>query len=314
MKKVLKFILKFIVGIFSIVISLLLIIVILFNIIKFPIYAEYYSIKTDICVNPGLNDGFICQGITACEDENKFFVSGYMKDKSNSRIYITNVDNESYYVKLIQNGELFNGHVGGIATTNGNVYLANDNKVYVFTVNDLINAKPYSNIEIGDGIEVNNSASFIYTDDKYIYVGEFHDGGKYVTNHIYETNDGEYHAIVSRYDVDDLTKPNLIYSIRNKVQGICFTPDNRVILSTSYGLASSTYYIYDLEDSINSGNTLDGAPVYYLDNVKKEIKGPAMSECLDYYDGKVITLTESASNKYIFGKLFFANYIVGLDF
>ena len=35
---------------------------------------------------------------------------------------------------------------------------------------------------------------------------------------------------------------------------------------------------------------------------------------LDWYDGKVITLTESASNKYIFGKFFFANHIVALDF
>ena len=29
--------------------------------------------------------------------------------------------------------------------------------------------------------------------------------------------------------------------------------------------------------------------------------------------GKIITLTESASNKYIFGKFFFANDIVSLD-
>ena len=38
-----------------------------------------------------------------------------------------------------------------------------------------------------------------------------------------------------------------------------------------------------------------------------------MAEGLDFTDGKVITLTESASNKYIFGKFFFANYIVSLD-
>ncbi len=37
-----------------------------------------------------------------------------------------------------------------------------------------------------------------------------------------------------------------------------------------------------------------------------------MSEDLDYKDGKVYTLTESASNKYIFGKLFNATKIVGL--
>ena len=32
------------------------------------------------------------------------------------------------------------------------------------------------------------------------------------------------------------------------------------------------------------------------------------------YDGKIITLTESASAKYLFGKLFFADKIVALDF
>ena len=44
-----------------------------------------------------------------------------------------------------------------------------------------------------------------------------------------------------------------------------------------------------------------------------EFTGPAMSEGLDFYEGRVITLTESASNKYIFGKFFFANKIVGLE-
>ena len=39
-----------------------------------------------------------------------------------------------------------------------------------------------------------------------------------------------------------------------------------------------------------------------------------MGEDVDYYDGKLITLSEVASNKYIVGKFFFANKIVALDF
>jgi hypothetical protein len=38
-----------------------------------------------------------------------------------------------------------------------------------------------------------------------------------------------------------------------------------------------------------------------------------MSEDLDYYNGKVITVYESASNKYGFGKLFFANDVNAID-
>ena len=56
------------------------------------------------------------------------------------------------------------------------------------------------------------------------------------------------------------------------------------------------------------------APVYYLEECQKDVKGPAMAEGLDYLDGRVITLTESASDKYIFGKFFFANKIVAIEF
>ena len=75
----------------------------------------------------------------------------------------------------------------------------------------------------------------------------------------------------------------------------------------------TVYYVYNEADAVDSGLTLDGAPVYLLDKCVKEIKGPAMSEDLDFYDGKVITLSESASNKYIFGKFFFATKIIALD-
>ena len=84
-------------------------------------------------------------------------------------------------------------------------------------------------------------------------------------------------------------------------------------LPISYGLADSVYYIYNEADCIKSEHTLDGAPVYYVNNLEEEFTGPAMAEGLDLYNGKVITMSESASNKYIFGKFFFANKIITLD-
>jgi hypothetical protein len=38
-----------------------------------------------------------------------------------------------------------------------------------------------------------------------------------------------------------------------------------------------------------------------------------MGEDIDYYDGQIITLSESASNKYVIGKFFFADKIVLID-
>ncbi len=282
------------------------------NLAKFAIYGEYYKANTNVARNPGLNDGFVCQGLCASEADGKLFVSGYMADHSASRIYVTTEDNDSHFVSLHKNGEAFTGHAGGIADLGDTLYLASESTVYAISKATVLEAADGDVIEIGKGTRVNNHASFIYADDQFVYVGEFHDGGQYVTSHPYETPDGLFHAIVSVYAPSDLSTPLKVYSIRDKVQGICFTPDGRVVLSTSYGLNDSYFYVYNLADAVDSGKTLDGAPVYYLNNCIRELKGPAMSEGLDYYKGGVITAFENSCNKYIFGKFFFGNKIVDL--
>ena len=313
MKHMGKRIVKIALCVLAGIIALLLVAIGVLNAVKFNIYPEYYDIKTDLCKNPGLGDGFICQGICADDPYDRILVSGYMKNHSASRVYVTDLDGKSYYVTLTKDGKAFTGHAGGIALYEDTVYIASGNALHIIPFHALTAASNGDSIEIVASIEVNNAASFVYADDLYIYVGEFHDGGDYVTDHPYETPDGTQYAIVSRYPHEDLSAPDKIYSIRNKVQGICFTPNGKIVMSTSYGLTDSVYYVYNEADAVDSGLTLDGAPVYYVNNYIKEIKGPAMAEGLDYYKGKVITLTESASNKYIFGKFFRANQIVSLD-
>jgi len=314
MKKILKLALKIALAALAGILALVILVLGVLNVAKFMIYSEYYSAKDNLCKNPGLSDGFVCQGICSVDGTDKILVSGYMKDKTPSRIYVTDTDNDSYYVELSRSGKEFTGHAGGISMNGDTVYIANGSRLYSFPLTALLDASEGQTVEIGEGVEVNNSASFCYADDKYVYVGEFHDGGKYVTEHPYETAEGTHYAIVSRYTHDDLTAPDKIYSIRDKVQGICFTPDGKVVMSTSYGLTDSHYYVYNESDARDSGEVLDGAPVYYLEECQKDVKGPAMAEGLDYLDGKIITLTESASDKYIFGKFFFANKIVAIEF
>ena len=314
MKKILKLALKIALAALAGILALVILVLGALNVAKFMIYSEYYSAKDNLCKNPGLSDGFVCQGICSVDGTDKILVSGYMKDKTPSRVYVTDTDNDSYYVELSRSGKEFTGHAGGISMNGDTVYIANGSRLYSFPLTALLDASEGQTVEIGEGVEVNNSASFCYADDKYVYVGEFHDGGKYVTEHPYETAEGTHYAIVSRYTHDDLTAPDKIYSIRDKVQGICFTPDGKVVMSTSYGLKDSHYYVYNEADARDSGEVLDGAPVYYLEECQKDVKGPAMAEGLDYLDGKIITLTESASDKYIFGKFFFANKIVAIEF
>ena len=311
MKKATMIILKILLIAIISVISLVLLGLIGLNIAKFFIYRDYYSSKTDVCTNPGLNDGFVCQGIAVSEENNVILVCGYMKDKSNSRIYVTDFDSNSYYVELTREGEKYTGHAGGLAITGDTVYIANAKKIYSFPLKSVLDASDGDTVDIGSGTKVNTNASFVYTDD--LYVGEFHDGGKYVIEgHENETAEGIHYAICTKYSINDLSTPLAVYTLRNNAQGICFTPDGKIVLSTSYGLTDTIYYVYNVDELTDSGKTLDGAPVYYLDKLMKEIYGPAMGEDLDYYDGKIITLTESASDKYIFGKLFGATKIVSL--
>ena len=314
MKKTFKKIGKIFGIVVASLVALVVLVLAVLNVAKFAIYSEYYGIKENVCRNPGLGDGFVCQGICADEASGHILVSGYMKDDSASRIYVTDLDNNSYYVSLYKGDKAYTGHAGGVSLNGDTVYVASGSRLYTVSLQSILSAKKGDRIDLGEGVKVNNEASFCYADENYVYVGEFHDGGKYVTEHPYDTADGMQYAIVSRYRHNDLTQPDKIYSIRNKVQGICFTPDGKVILSTSYGLKDSHYYVYNEADAIDSGKTLDGAPVYYLNGCIRDVKGPAMAEGLDWYQGKVITLTESASNKYLFGKLFFANKIVALDF
>ena len=82
------------------------------------------------------------------------------------------------------------------------------------------------------------------------------------------------------------------------------------MLSISHGLTSSEYQVYT--EGASTGTYKD-VPLKVLSSYDYVIKGPAMSEDLSYYDGKVYTLTEAACNKYFFGKFFFANKINSLD-
>ncbi len=309
MKKAVKIILSFVAGILALVVLFLLVM----NIAKFAIYNEYYSIENSLCKNPGLRDGFVCQGICISEKDNRILVSGYMADHSASRIYITDLENNSYYISLNFDSMDFTGHAGGIATDGNSVYIASDEAIYSLPLENILNSQNGDTLQITKSAELDNAASSLYINDGYLYVGEFHNGEEYVTNHPYDTADGTYNAIISQYALNDLTEPVKVYSIKNKVQGICFTPQGKIVLSTSYGLTDSVYYVYDEASLSPSDNFFEGAPVYYLDSPIREFKGPAMAEGLDYYEGKIITLTESASDKYIFGKLFFANHIAELE-
>ena len=155
--------LKVILGFFIGIISIVVLFVGGLNVLKFAIYSNYYGMSKTFAKNPGLNDGYITQGVAISEEKNVVITSGYMTDKSNSRIYVVDLDtNEDSYVKLVKGEKAFTGHVGGVAITGDNVYIANGSRIYTVSLNDVLEAREnHGTVDVGEGTKVNNAASFV---------------------------------------------------------------------------------------------------------------------------------------------------------
>ena len=106
------------------------------------------------------------------------------------------------------------------------------------------------------------------------------------------------------------------YSTTGLVQGMCFDGNGRFCLSTSYGLAFSHIYVYNNPKQEGNIDVLgQNVPLYALDSscLAHDIKIAPMAEEIVFVDGKLYTMCESASNKYIFGKFTSAKYCYATD-
>ncbi len=256
---------------------------------------------------------------------------------SASSIYVVNDENDeekvaTKRVRLAKdNGKAFTGHAGGVAINGEFVYLANGSRVYVFSYDDIKTAKNNGVVKYMGYKELKSendevSASFVHTYNGKLYVGEFHDGGKYKVNpkHKITTKAGEKrNALMLEYDLVDSEEfgiaqvPTKAYAIPNKVQGVC-VDGSTIYCSTSYGLAFSEIYTFDLTKCVYE---LDkdvigyNVPVYSFDKVShlKTYTTAPMSEELVYKDGKLYIMSEFACNKYIMGKFVDGKYCYATD-
>lgn len=289
------------------------------NIGKKFYFGDYYKVKEDLQVNPGLNDGYVPQGMSYIPSKKTYLTSGYMSDHSASRLYTVTEEGNIHYTKVFfDDGTACTYHFGGVAVSGDYVYIAGSSKINVVSLEEVLTK---DEVQILQQIEVNNKASFTYIRDNSLYVGEFYDGEKYKTDHKFkdEENAVEYNAIVTRYEfvvVAGYTQmiPVYAYAVRDQVQGFCVTDKGNLVMSTSYGLKPSHFYVYKEPQKILPDALIDGLPVYFVGekNLINDLKAPSMAEDLDFYQGKVIYCSESACNKYIFGKFFFYDKIYAL--
>lgn len=301
------------------------------------LYNDFYSRDSQKeFETPGANDGLVQQGFCYAGDD-VMLASGYLGKKNPSRIYVvkgTNYDDRTTtYVQLKdEKGKYTTSHMSGIAAFKDKVYVCDSEMspavVLVYSLDEILCANNGGDVVAKQSIKVHSNSSFCHVENGILYVGEFFMDGKYSTDDSHKTttpSGDKNNAMVFGYLLNsdgDLCSdtPVCALSITDKIQGMTFAGD-KIVLSSSYGIAASQLYVYDVQKANNQPKgsvVVDGEtiPLVYLDSnsLVETISAPPMSEEVVYLNGRLYVMNESASNKYLFGKLLRAKYIWSIEF
>lgn len=305
----------------NILAALLLLILLIWTVVmigKFVYYRDYMKDRVKESKIPHLNEGFVPQGL-ACTEDGLFLHSGY--NEKATEIHLSKDGVQKHIIPLTPEGVPCQGHAGGISVAGDYVYVSYNYSLTVFRLSEMLAAADNSSLKAIDVIPVESKASFCFSNDELLYVGEFFrtSSDKINEDHAYTTPAGDAHrAWVACYKLEQdgslsASTPTHLISIPHKAQGIA-VKNGVYILSSSWGMNDSSLFFYD--GIIDSGETksLNGEeiPLYYLDssNLFKTVKMPAFSEGIDVVGDRVYITFESACNKYIIGKFFFAYNVV----
>lgn len=308
---------------------------------KLPVLDYYKMAKGEFKI-PDINSGFIPQGLSYDKDIDAFYATGYAGEGKASPIYVIDRESGKTLNKILManpDGSIFDGHCGGISIYHDKLYVAGgfDECLYVFDAGKVREAEYGSSVSYESVVDLktdNDGVGIAFTAvyDDILYAGEFYREQNYPTreSHYVDCADGTNKAlaIAISMDEDGKASPLFAISLPDQAQGMCIT-DETIYLSTSYGTKFSHILEYEnkVADVINDNqngsniskiNVLDKeVPLYILDSavLKKDNKIAPMSEEMDIVDGKMYIMCESASNKYIFGKLLGAEkcYAIRLD-
>ena len=295
---------------------------------------------------PGSSDGFIAQGISYDDREDTFFITGYMKDKSASPVYLVKKSDgkkakaKTLYLKA-EDGSDYTGHCGGLTVHGDYIYVAGSGKhcLYVYSYAEALAAEDHSSLVCKGEFKIESEdksdylgVAFVTVWDNELVAGEFYREQNYPTpdSHKRVTKSGETNtamavsfAFADGSENDGETafglkkQPSKAISMPGLVQGAYFE-NGKAVLSTSYAVAFSHLYEYDLAKAA-TGETAKllgkDLPLYSLDNssLEKDYKIAPMSEEIILVNGKTYVMCESASNKYIFGKFTGAKWCYATD-
>ncbi len=268
---------------------------------------------------PGLWSGFVTQGFEKV-GEDTYLVAGYDKADKPSSIYVLQGDKQTECELFDAEGQASLTHAGGVTVFNKFVYVAHGEYCDMYLLTDVLDGDGKATMV--DRAKTSNQISFCSVVDGKLYAGAFYrEGTQYLTpetHHITTATGDKNTALIMLYTLDETTgkpvseTPEKLYSITSNVQGMCVTGSGKIVLSTSWGLTPSKLLVYDETKAQQTTLTLNDTEYQttVLDSacLTQTITAPPMAEELVYENGRVIIMCESASMKYIFGKLTSGNW------
>ena len=273
---------------------------------------DYSVFSSDAFEIPGLDEGFVPQGICYAQSLDSFIISGYIKG-DNSRLYLVD-ENTGVIKKLILKD--FTKHAGGVASYGDSVWVCaggNESEggfVYHLSASVLEKAPDGEEIEFDGSFQTQVRASALCCDGERLYVAEFYEKDDYPVDPDHSFADNKAWAVgyelpiaEGEYDGSEKT-PDIILSVPEKVQGMSVTGEGNVVFSTSYGrFYDSTLHVYESLDSWTQVDTVIGdetVKLYVADgsSLISKVKMPTLMEGVDVCGNTLYAVFESGAQAY----------------
>ena len=219
-----------------------------------PDYDEFNSISEAVFLIPGLNEYVVPQGIDYSEKTNCFYLSGYFQF-SMRRSVICVVDAATgeavgEYELYHSDGTPHYGHVGGIAVSEKDLYIAHGKTVQRISLAaiDAIGSKGDLYVEEDIILYGGSSAgnSFVDCTGGYLWTGNYYDTDGYAT-----TANENYTSLIRGYKLDPTQEsgisaelktqyttaydyvPSIIYNVKEgRIQGMTTTEDYLILAAS----------------------------------------------------------------------------------
>lgn len=309
-------------------IALVVLVVVGFNIYTRVTYSTFYDTAQEEFEIPGIHADFICQDLDYYDEGDCWFFSGYTTGDGSSPLYRRAADGTAVeFFAALPDGSAYVDHGSAITTSSDYAFLACEDGYLVFYAADLAGVGAGDVVTAIDRVEIGLSPAFMNIENGTLFAGTFHLLPNYAApeHHQLITPEGNEHAgIMFAFPADEQGKygfaaePAHVYSLPDKVQGVCQLPNGDFVLSISYGFAPSYLETFRLADQDADAYTFmvngKSVPLSFLSDsyLISRLSAPPMTEGIDYCDGRVYISEESASNKYIFGKLYGAGDVFSL--